>query len=276
MPYSLRREALIDRLTELARADDRIAALWLQGSLADGTADPYSDVDAYLAVHDDRFEELYAERAVLPERLGAVLAFAESPALKAVHCLMDGPVKLDLLFERLSAAPERERPAARILVDKGGIGPCLKTGWTPRIEDAARMIDTRIRLTHQGASWPVRLLSRGQWATFLMVELELINDHLMVLMAAQVDPRLLFKNRLSVPRLLRPDQQAELEQLSERAASVCLRRDAAAMRAAHLAIQEALVREGRAACAALGIPFPLSADADASIRAFYLREWPET
>jgi hypothetical protein len=163
----------------------------------------------------------------------------------------------------------------RMLVDKAGLGPTLKTGWTPRIEDAARMIDTRIRLTHQGAAWPVRLLRRGQWATFLMVELELVNDHLMVLMAVQVEPRLLFKNRLTVPRLLRPDQQDELTRLSERVASACLRHDLAAMRDAHLDIQEAMVREGRAACAALGIPFPLTATGDAAIRDFYVREWPE-
>jgi hypothetical protein len=276
MTYAARRDALIDQLAALAGRDDRIAALWLQGSLADGTADPYSDIDAYLAVQDGAYEAVYGGRARLPERLGAVLAYAEEPRMRSIHCLMEGAVKLDLFFERLSETPDVERPAVRMLVDKAGVGPRLKTGWTPRVEDAARLIDTRIRLTHQGASWPVRLLARGQWSTFLMVELELINDHLMLLMAAQVDPRLLFKNRLTVPRLLRPDQQEELGRLSEQSAAACLRRDAAAMRDAHLAIHEALVREGRAACTALGIPFPLSDAAGAAIRAFFLREWPES
>jgi hypothetical protein len=47
------------------------------------------------------------------------------------------------------------------------------------------------------------------------------------------------------------------------------------MRDAHLEIQGAMVREGRAACAALGIPFPLSESGDTAIREFYMREWPE-
>lgn len=250
-------------------------ALWLQGSLADGTADSYSDIDAYLAVKDEAYDEMYAARHAVAEGLGEVLASHLDEAMRSIHCLMEGAVKLDLFFERASGVEEKQRPAVLVLVDKAGLGPRLKTGWQPRIEDAARLVETRIRLTHQGAAWPVRLLWRGQWSTFLAVELELINDHLMFLMAVQVNPRLLFKNRLTVPRLLRPDQQETLARLSEQTAFACLRRDMLTMREAHLAIQEATVREGRAACAALGIPFPLSESGDEAIRDFYLREWPQ-
>ncbi|MGZ6009473.1 MAG: nucleotidyltransferase domain-containing protein, partial [Rhizomicrobium sp.] len=31
-------------------SDERIAGVWLQGSLARGDHDPYSDIDAYIAV----------------------------------------------------------------------------------------------------------------------------------------------------------------------------------------------------------------------------------
>src|SRR5262245_15764219 len=38
-----RRDAVLTRLADLAKADERIAALWLQGSLARGDSDPFSD-----------------------------------------------------------------------------------------------------------------------------------------------------------------------------------------------------------------------------------------
>src|SRR5205823_650443 len=86
--FAQRRERLVERLKGIVRGDPRIVALWLQGSLADGTADPLSDVDAYVAIEDTAFDEVFAERVVLAGRLGKVLAFADAvvPGLKAIHC----------------------------------------------------------------------------------------------------------------------------------------------------------------------------------------------
>src|SRR5476651_168765 len=60
-----RREALLDRLIAVAKADGRIVAVWLQGSLARGDHDAYSDVDAYFAVDDAAFDAVWSERAAL-------------------------------------------------------------------------------------------------------------------------------------------------------------------------------------------------------------------
>ena len=61
-----RRDAVLARLVEVATADARIAGVWLQGSLAAGGHDAYSDVDAYIAVEDDgRSTSVYAEREQL-------------------------------------------------------------------------------------------------------------------------------------------------------------------------------------------------------------------
>jgi hypothetical protein len=97
---------------------------------------------------------------------------------------------------------------------------------------------------------------------------------LVTMMAAQVDARLLFKNRFTVPRLLRPEQQAALDDLTREVVAAVAAGDLARMRQAHLHVNDVLLREGRAACAALDIAFPLDdAGADA-IRSFYEREWP--
>jgi hypothetical protein len=271
------RQKLIGRLEAIVREDPRLTALWLQGSLADGTEDPLSDVDAYLAVEDEAFDAVYAERQALVARLGTVLAYADGliPGLKVVNCLLDGPVKLDLFFERRSAAPEQERPAVRLLVDKVGVGAKLKQGWAPPVQAATARLDAIFRGTLQGGAWPVRLLLRGQLATFAMCETIVINDNIATFMAAQLDAQLLFKNRFSQSRHLRPEQQAELQTLTDAVLRALEARDAAALLATHLRIFDAIVREGRAAYAALGMPYPGSAETAAAIRAFYERAWPE-
>jgi hypothetical protein len=107
-----------------------------------------------------------------------------------------------------------------------------------------------------------------------MVELELINEYLATFMAARVEPRLLFKNRLTVARLLRPEQQAELDSLTFDVLSALHSRDPAALRDIHLRINDVMVREGRAAFTRFGMPYPGTDEGDAAIRAFYEREWP--
>jgi len=95
-----------------------------------------------------------------------------------------------------------------------------------------------------------------------------------MLLAVQHDPALLFHNRLSYPRLLRPAQRSLLDMLTSDLLAALARRDLAALQEVHLRINDAIVREGRAAYAALGKPYPGSEEGDAAIRAFYEHEWP--
>lgn len=276
--FEEQREGLVQRLTALVQDDDRLVALWLQGSLADGTADPLSDVDAYIAVRDEDFDAVYGERVAIVEALGDILASmdATTPGLRAVHALLAGPVKLDLFFERASAAANPTRPAVRLLLDKDGVGGRLRTDWQPPVEATARLVKATIWGTRQGAAWPLRLLHRGQWSTLAMTELDLINGQLAQLMLVQADPSLRYRNPFTVHRHLRAEQQAELDTLTDAALAALSTRDLTALRDVHLRIFDALVRAGRAACAALGIAYPLEAAADAAIRDLYVREWPQS
>lgn len=272
--FEQRRDDAVRRLTALVHDDERLVALWLQGSLADGTADPLSDIDAYIAVRDGNFDEVYSARLDLVNRVAPLLISTEDPALHMINCLLDGPVKLDLFFVKESLAPAADRPAARILVDKVGLGPRLKTGWTPPRDRAIRLIDSYFRGTFQGAMWPVRLLLRGQLTTFAMTELMLVNDFLVAFMIAQVDPKHLFKNRFSIPRLLPESKRQEVEALGEAVVAAVAAGDLTAMRDVHLRIFDALLREAHAAYAVLDLPYPMNGDQEQAIREFYLREWP--
>ncbi len=274
--FETSRTEVLSRLEDLVRDDPRLLGLWLQGSLADGMADPLSDIDAYLAVEDSAFDAVFAARLEIVAGLGSILAWmdATTPALKAVHCLLDGPVKLDLFFEPASTIGDRARPAVRLLLDKTDIGSRLRTDWEAPVAVIGRAIEMIVRGTRQGAAWPLRLLHRGQWSTFAMMELDLINAQIAQLMAVQVDPGKYYKNPFTLYRHLRPDQQETIDGLTRDTLAALGARDLAALREVHLRIVDAMVQEGRAACAALGVAYPLEEAADAAIRALYVREWP--
>jgi predicted nucleotidyltransferase len=48
----MNREELVERMVEVLRADGRVCAAWLAGSLGRGVGDRYSDVDVVVAVND--------------------------------------------------------------------------------------------------------------------------------------------------------------------------------------------------------------------------------
>ncbi|MGE0544727.1 MAG: hypothetical protein AB7R89_31610 [Dehalococcoidia bacterium] len=275
--FEASRTDVLSRLEDIVRDDPRLLGLWLQGSLADGMADPLSDIDAYLAVEDAAFDAVYAARLEIVAGLGDIFAWmdATTPALKAVHCLLNGPVKLDLFFEPVSTIADRARPAVRLLLDKAGISSRLRTDWEAPAEAVARSIETIVRGTRQGAAWPVRLMHRGQWSTMAMMTLDLINAQIAQLMVVQVDPGNYYKNQFTLYRHLRPDQQLEIDTLTRDALAALDARDLPALRDVYLRVFDTMVRESRAACASLGVAYPQEEAGDAAIRAFLASEWPE-
>ena len=275
-PFETARAAALAALTEVARADPRIEALWLQGSLATGAADPFSDIDAYLAVADAAFDELWGERAALLDRLGGALAWspATTPGLTAVHALMTGGARLDLFLEKASTAPDMPRPLAKTLVDKTGLTARLKLNWEAPVPVVGRIVQTIIQMTRQGATWPLRVLGRGQWSTLAMMELDLINAQLAQLMAVRHDPANFYKNVFSAPMLLTAPERELLAELTADALAALAARDAAALKLVHLRVLDALVAEGRAACAALGVDYPVTDEGEREVRALLEQSWP--
>jgi hypothetical protein len=275
-PFEAAREAILAALARFAADDPRINALWLQGSLAAGGADPFSDIDAYLAIGDADYDAVWEARQGVLAGLGGALAWSDSPTpgLAAIHALTPGGVRLDLFFEKASAVGAAPRPAVRVLVDKAGIAERLKLGWAPSTATVARAITTIIRMTRQGATWPLRVLGRGQWPTLAKIELDLINAQLAQLMAVRRDPANFYKNPNALAPLLSDDERAELADLTAAALAALAARDVVALKAVHLRIQDALVEAGRGACAALGADYPISQSAEREVRDLIERSWP--
>ena len=276
-PFETAREATLAALAGYADADPRIETLWLQGSLAAGGADPFSDIDAYLAIRDDDFDAVWAERGALLGGLGVgvlVWSDATTPELAAVHALMAGGVRLDLFFEKVSTADAALRPAVKVLVDKAGVAARLKLGWTASAPVVARIITTIIRMTRQGATWPLRVLGRGQWPTLAAMELDLINRQLAQLMAVSHDAANFYKNPNALAQLLSDDERALLEDLTADTLAALAAHDVAALKAVQLRIQDGLVEAGRAACATLGVDYPISAASERAVRDLIETSWP--
>jgi predicted nucleotidyltransferase len=269
-PIAARHQAVVERLTEAARADERVLAAWLQGSRADGTADDFSDIDFYVAVADDAYQVF--DKLAFIASAAPVLVHLELPAIGGVVCLLAGPVKLDFFAERASAVEGRPRPAVQVLMDKGGVAAGLSAGWTPDERDVARQVDELLRLTFQGATWPVRLLKREQWLTHAFSELSLLHGTVLPLILVQRDPRAFHRNPMTRERLLSEPERRELDELAGDVLRALADRSLPAAYRAHLRIVEALSRAGRAACAQFGLAYPEAAEREAV--AFYEREWP--
>ena len=270
-PIEARHEAVLAKLIEAAEADDRVVAAWLQGSRADGTADPFSDIDFYIAIKDEAFVSF--DRIEFIERAAHVLVHAELPGNLGVVCLLQGPVKLDLLVEEASAVGQPARPAAKMLVDKDDVESKLVTGWRPAREDVARGVDQLLRMTFQGSSWPVRLLRRGQWMTHAYSEIVPIHNVILPLMLAPNDARVFQRNPMTRERLLPPADREAIDALATEVLDALASRSLPKAYEAHIAISTALGRAGRAACEEFGLEFPEAAEQEA-LR-FYEREWPK-
>jgi hypothetical protein len=73
------RSALLERLEAGLRADARIVAAWIGGSIGRGEADHLSDIDIHLAVADDDCADLNARRRAFVSQFGEPLLIQEAP-----------------------------------------------------------------------------------------------------------------------------------------------------------------------------------------------------
>ncbi|MGB2696033.1 MAG: nucleotidyltransferase domain-containing protein [Dehalococcoidia bacterium] len=269
-PIAARHEAVLQRLIAAARDDERIVAAWLQGSRADGTADAFSDIDFYIAVADEAYESF--DKLAFIERTAPVLVHFEPPFLPGVICLLEGPVKLDLLVDQLSTVGRQLRAAVLMLIDKAGVESSLRTGWVPGDDQVAPRVNEAIRMTFQGGTWPIRLLRRGQWTTHAYSELTLIEGVIVPLMLVQQDPFAFQRNQFSRAKHLNEAERREVDELAQEVLAALASRSLATAYRAHLHIVELLARVGRAACKRFGLAYPEAAERE--LLRFYEREWP--
>lgn len=72
-----KQEAILGKVKDMVRREQGILGMWVVGSLARGDYDSFSDIDLYLLVDEDKFDEIYAKRRTLAEEVGPLLSTFE-------------------------------------------------------------------------------------------------------------------------------------------------------------------------------------------------------
>jgi len=272
VPFAVRRGELIDHAIAIFSADTRFPAGWLEGSLADGSADSYSDIDLHLSVVESAWDEVWNGRRGVIERIAPILASLDIMGVFGVGCLMAGPVKLDVFFEREGGLASRPRIAVKRLWGAAEIYQRFKIGddlGDPAIKFA---LESNVLGLLQGATWPVRILARGQIETFLFGEILLVETALVPLMLLETDRRAFHRNMFTRAKLLPAGRRDECARLVDRIEKSVRNGDRAATRDVHIELFQKLCHLARAAFARYGLEFPPRVESE--MVEFYKREWP--
>jgi hypothetical protein len=272
VPFAARRRDTIEKAAAIFAADPRILAGWLEGSLADGSADSFSDIDLYLCVTEAAWDDVWPTRRTLIERVAPILAAADVMGVFGIGCLLEGPVKLDVFFERESTLASKRRVAVKRLWGPDTIFECLRIGDDLGDGAIARALEHTVMGFLQGATWPVRMLAREQQRTFLFSEMFVIENGIVPLMLLESDRRAFHRNMFTRAKILGPEQHAQYARLMDEIIAAVRDDDREAMLAVHLEIHRMLCRLGRAAFARYSLSFPPRVEDE--MVAFYSREWP--
>jgi hypothetical protein len=145
--HAAARDAWLDATTRQLQGDERIAAVWLVGSLGQGGGDEWSDVDLALVVRDEDLPVLAERRRSVFSRFGEVLVAIDAPNAPAggaylgvAYAAGDLPLWVDWYLWPLSTA--RRPNDARVLIERAALPP-------PAAEPHAALLQRSQRLTRR-------------------------------------------------------------------------------------------------------------------------------
>ena len=110
-----------DRFVAACQADDRVAAAFLGGSYAKGTADAYSDLDLCLIATDAAYEEFFASREAFLRQLGEPVFLEDFGLPNIAFFIFADDTEGELWFGSESHLDHIHSGSYRVLLDKKGI-----------------------------------------------------------------------------------------------------------------------------------------------------------
>jgi predicted nucleotidyltransferase len=112
---------MIQRFVSACRADERIAAAYLYGSYAEGTADAHSDLDLGLLTTDEAYADFQAGRASFVSQLGEPLFLEDFDLPHVVFVIFADGTEVELTIRPASQLSLEHGAAFRVLLDKAAI-----------------------------------------------------------------------------------------------------------------------------------------------------------
>jgi predicted nucleotidyltransferase len=263
---------LIESARVLFEPDERIAAAWLEGSFARGTADPWSDIDLNLAVRDSDFESMVIERHNLLALLGHVVGYGESRMADGflVYANLEDLRRLDLLLFRLSDVSGRPRPSVQMLFDKEGVATRFTT-VEPALDLSGR-VKSLVNNFYYGCFQPLRLWNRGEWGS---LQLGYLSELFMTLAPAWLavdDPPNAWRSLWHNERFLSDSRRSTADAFISRVnkAFDMNKPQLEALRLVQAEMFELIFSALRPACERWAVEYPH--ESEASVRAVYRRE----
>ena len=129
------REALVSRLTEVLRSDDRVRAAWLSGSFGRGTADRFSDVDVLAAVSSEDLAAFADDWPALAPRVAETVLLQRHGGGSTVVVSHVTPswVRFDLVITTVYQVADHSGSTLRPLFDHDDIHRLLRgrVAWAP-------------------------------------------------------------------------------------------------------------------------------------------------
>lgn len=241
------RDDLVAAATAAARADSRVLALLLTGSLATAEHDSYSDIDAVLVVAPADLPDFVAEARSWVETVTEVVLWKQvHPPYPLFHAINPDWLRFDLTI----AAPDRlglSRDRARPLLDRAGIYDALPAhppASALKPEAVGRIVEEFLRIL---ALAPVPLARRDYVGA--VTGAGLLRGLLIELMVAEQNP-VVPPGAKSLSRVLPPEAIALLEALPSPGAA----RESAL--AANVAIAEAFLPRAHRLAERTGLTWP--------------------
>jgi len=166
-------ERILQRIKSLVEKDSRFVGLWTVGSMATGKADKYSDLDLYLLVEKQYYDQVYSERSSFAGKIGKVLSTFEVEWLNCqlYGVILDNYVEVDLCY----CKPEQLEIFGpyRIVVDKNGdLNELLLKHTIPYTMDAKKHLREHLDFAAYNLLHAINMLGRGEyWSSVRQVEM---------------------------------------------------------------------------------------------------------
>jgi len=164
---------LLKKVASLVNQDPSFMGLWTVGSMATGTADKYSDLDLYLLVQGDKYDEIYGQRSSFARKIGKVISTfeVEWPNCQLYGVILDNCVEVDLCY----CKPEQIEMFGpyNVIVDKiGNLEELLSKHTLTYETDVKKRLTEHMDFAAYNLLHAINMLGRGEyWSSIRQVEI---------------------------------------------------------------------------------------------------------